>query len=659
MPRSEITPRSSRFVLFASICIVIAALYFAQEVLVPLALAMILSFLLTPLCNWLERRGLGRVPAVLTVVIASLAVVVVIAWVVGFQAYHIAEQLPQYAGNIKEKLDWLPKPGEGVIGKVEKTIKQVTTPTTAPTTGSTTQSTTAPAALQPIIPAVEVPSPVNPAEPALAPTTQPIPVTIVQQTSPFQYLWANASTFLGPLGTAGIVIVFYLFMLLGREDLRDRMIRLIGGGRLTVTTQALDDAATRISRYLMMQSIVNGTYGLTIAVGLWLIGRTVGGIPFPSCFLWGLLCTVLRFIPYIGPWIAAAFPMALSLAVYPHISVFFCVVGLFVIIELISNNFMEPWLYGSSTGMSEVAILVAAVFWTWLWGPIGLLLSTPLTVCLVVIGKYVPQLQFLDILLGDEPVLDPPERVYQRLLALDQEEVMDVVDEYLNERSLEEVFDDILLPAMAMAEQDRHRGRLDDRRQKFIRQSMRDVIEELGDRNRALAVKTAAEDTVKEAKNGATKEKPKRPQVPENCTINILMLPAHDEADEIVGLMLAQLLQLRGYCVVAMSQNALASEMVEAVEKKQANVVVVSALPPAAVSHSRYLCKRLTAKYPSQQLVVGLWTMKGNLERARERITCSKETPIVTNLGDAEDQIYNLVHGLITEATTTTPVKTG
>ncbi len=643
--------------LFASVCIVIAALYFAQDVLIPLALAMIVSFLLTPLCNWLERRGLGRVPAVLTVVIASLLVVVVIAWVVGFQAYHIAEQLPQYAGNIKAKLAWLPKPGEGVIGKVEKTIRQVTTPTTAPTTAATTQATTEPAAaVAPPLP-VTTNNPINPSQVALPPTTQPIPVTIVTDTSPFAYLFANASSFIGPLGTAGIVIIFYLFMLLEREDLRDRMIRLIGGGRLTITTQALDDAATRISRYLMMQSIVNSTYGLTIAIGLWVIGRTVGGVPFPSCFLWGLLCTVLRFIPYIGPWIAAAFPIALALAVYPSINVFFCVLGLFVFIELISNNFMEPWLYGSSTGMSEVAILVAAVFWTWLWGAIGLLLSTPLTVCLVVLGKYVPQLQFLDILLGDEPVLDPPQRVYQRLLALDQEEVMDVVDEYLKEHSLEEVYDKVLLPVMSMAEHDRHRGRLDDRRQKFIRQSMRDTIEELGDRNRAMTVKAAAQETVVEAKDGESKAKPKRPQLPTNCTINVLLLPAHDEADEIIGLMLAQLLELRGYCVFAMSQNALASEMVEAVEAKKANVVVVSALPPAAISHARYLCKRLTAKYPEQQLVVGLWTVKSNLERARERITCSKETPIVTTLGDAEDELYRLVHGLITEATTTTPVK--
>ena len=437
------------------------SIYFAQEVLIPLALAMIVSFLLTPLCSWLERHVFGRVASVLTVVTGSLLVVVVIGWVVGFQIYHIAEQLPQYTDNIKSKLQWLPKPGQGVMGNVEKTIKSVTeTPaTTQSTMPATTQSTAIVAPLPPFLTnKIETP----PTAALTEPTTQPVPVRVVEETSPMELLLGNLGMLLGPLGTAGIVIVFYLFMLLEREDLRDRMIRLIGGGRLTVTTQALDDAATRISRYLMMQSIVNGTYGLAVAIGLWAIGYFFADAPFPSVFLWGLLCAVLRFIPYIGPWIGAAFPIALSLAVFPSIHVFFATVSLFVIIELLSNNFMEPLLYGSSTGMSAVAILVAAVFWTWLWGPIGLLLSTPLTVCLVVIGKYVPQLRFLDIMLGDEPVLNPPERVYQRLLALDQEEVIDVVDDYLKERSIEEVYDDILLPAMAMAEQDRHKGRLDD-----------------------------------------------------------------------------------------------------------------------------------------------------------------------------------------------------
>src|SRR3954453_2419380 len=239
-------------------------------------------------------------------------------------------------------------------------------------------------------------------------------------------------------------------MLLGREDLRDRVIRLIGQGRINVTTQAMDEAATRISRYLIAQCIVNGTYGLAISLGLWLIGLTFGhnSPGFPNWFLWGLLTAILRFIPYIGPWIGAAFPIVLSLAVYHGMGVPLAVVGMFLVIELISNNFMEPWLYGSSTGISTVAILVAAVFWTWLWGPVGLLLSTALTVVLVVMGKYIPPLRFLDILLGDEAPLTPSARVYQRLLALDQEEAMELVRESLQESTLEQLYDEVLLPAL-------------------------------------------------------------------------------------------------------------------------------------------------------------------------------------------------------------------
>jgi hypothetical protein len=469
-------------------------------------------------------------------------------------------------------------------------------------------------------------------------------------------------------------------------------------GQIHVTTTALDDAATRISRYLMAQAIVNGTYGIAIGIGLWAIGYFVGGMSFPSFVLWGLLCAILRFIPYVGPWIAAAFPLTLSLAVYHGFGVFIGVIALFVVIELASNNLMEPMLYGASTGMSTVAILVSAVFWTWLWGAIGLVLATPLTVCLVVIGKYVPQLQFLDILLGDEPVLEPPARVYQRLLALDQEEAAELAEEYLNETgSLERVYDDVLLPALAMAEQDRHKGKIDEEREAFINQSMRDMIDELGDAARVLDeqragqdVKEAAAATVAMAKgqaaapaaatspagngkangNGKPAAKPnvqvsgaatvgaeheranatppgERPMLPQGCTVNVVCLPARDEGDDIANAMLVQLLALRGYCAFGIPVAALASEMVEAVEKRQAHVVVVSALPPGAVSYSRYLCKRLHARYPEMLMAVGLWTLKGDLKKARERITCAAAVQISTTLGDMLDQIHQMVQPII------------
>ena len=232
-----------------------------------------------------------------------------------------------------------------------------------------------------------------------------------------------------PLATAGIVIVFVIFMLLKREDLRDRFIRLAGSRDLPRTTQALDDAARRVGRYLLMQLVVNTTYAIPIGIGLWLIG-------IPNPILWGMLCGLLRFVPYIGPIVAAFFPLALAIAVDPGWTTFLLAGAWFIVVELISNNVVEPWLYGASTGLSPIAIIAAAVFWTWLWGPIGLLLSTPLTVCLVVLGRHVPQLAFLDVILGNEPVLEPPELLYQRLLVGDPNEATERAEEYLREHSL-------------------------------------------------------------------------------------------------------------------------------------------------------------------------------------------------------------------------------
>lgn len=313
-----------------------------------------------------------------------------------------------------------------------------------------------------------------------------------------------------------------------------------------------------------------------------------------------------------------------------------------------------------------------------------MLLATPLTVCLVVLGKYVPQLAFLDVMLGDEPVLSPPERVYQRLLAMDQEEVTDLAREYLEERSLEQAYDDVLMPALAMAEQDRHRGRLDDRRQVFIRHAMRDLIDELGDTQRqrdeqadrddAKNIASEAADAVVNAARGvveaiapksgngkstpaATKpggsvdQNPDEPRIraklPKDCIVNILVLPAHDEADEIAGLMLAQLLEIQGYCAVAESVTKLAGEMVEEVERKSANLVVVSAMPPAAVAHSRYLCKRIHARYPEMGMIVGLWSFKGDLKKATDRITCVGSVSVMSTMREAMDQIHQQVQPLL------------
>jgi hypothetical protein len=429
------------------------------------------------------------------------------------------------------------------------------------------------------------------------------------------------------------------------------MIRLIGHGRLTLTTQALDDAATRISRYLLMQSLINATYGICVGVGLWIIGRSSAEGHFPNVLLWALLAAVLRFIPYLGPIIGAAVPVVLSLAVFNSADVFAATLCMYVGVELVMAQVLEPWLFGSSTGLSVMAILVSAVFWTWLWGPIGLLLATPLTVIVVVLGKYVPQLRFLDVILGDEEVLEPSVRVYQRLLSLDQEEAGELLHDYRKERGLESVYDQVMIPALAMAEKDRHTGQLDTERQAFIRQAMRDLIEELGDaqrvENAATTTAALAEAEVKSDRAPTVVRPSIPPSISKQPTVTVLCLPAHDEADEIVGLMLAQLLDLKGQPAIAASQVSLAGEMLELVQEHQAGAVCISALPPAALSHSRYLCKRLHARFPELPSLVGLWTSKADPKKSLDRLMCNASTHLVTSVGAAIAEIHQMIQPLL------------
>jgi len=664
MPRSQTRPQPSRFVVLAALCILVAALYWAREVMVPLAMAVLLTFLLAPLVIRLQRLGLPRVAAVVLVVAALLCVVLVLGWTVLLQVQDLAEKLPDYKDNIVRKVRDLRGSGSGTVDRAAAAIEEVKQAVAGSATqpATTTQHSPHPPATAATQFAASILPPrqlaQSPAQ-SSTPSTQPLPVRVVPEPpSPVDVLGTYLGALLGPLGTAGIVAVFLIFMLIGREDLRDRIIRLVGEGQLNVTTQALDDAATRISRYLVAQAIVNGSYGAAISLGLWLIGITLADGWFPSFVLWGLLCALLRFIPYIGPWIAAAFPLTLSLAVYPGYSVFFAVAAMFVIVELLSNNFMEPWLYGSSTGMSAVAVVVAAVFWTWLWGPIGLLLSTPLTVCIVVVGKYVPQFRFFDILLGDQPVLSPAQRIYQRLLAMDAEEATDVAEEQLDSSSLEAVYDQVLLPALAMAEHDRHADQLDDRRGLFIRDAVRDIVDELYELELAQAARRAADQTLRLARNqppavadssdnGKTASSPPhRPSLPSDCPVNVVTLPAHDQADEIVGSMLTRLLELRGYRALNVSHNALASEMLDQIEQHHAQLVCVSALPPAAVTHARYLCKRLHERFPQLRKVVGLWTVKTKSQKVRQRIACAGEVVIAVTLQEAIEQISELAQPL-------------
>ena len=662
---------ASRSIVVAAVCVFIAALYFGREVLIPMALATLITFALSPLVQRLEQWRLNRAAATLLVVLLSLSVVAGIGYVVWSQAETVViKEIPQARSNIQKKLGHMWeffKPINRVTGEIKQAVS-VPAPSTQPATtqssaslGSPLMRQEAPGETFAVARPGDVHQLVPPGEQTQLPTTMPgdenaIAVRVVTPQSPLTGMWEYLQSALGPLATTGVVVVLVIFMLLGREDLRDRMIRLFGRGQLNLTTQAIDEAADRITRFLVAQSVVNICYGLAVSGGLWLVGRIFGRSEggFPNVLLWGLLCAILRFIPYVGIWIAGLLPVILSFALFPGNSVFIATVSLFVTFELVVSQFVEPYVYGSSTGMSPLAVLLSAVFWTALWGPIGLLLSTPMTVCLLVLGKYVPQLEFLDILLGDEPVLEPPVRIYQRLIALDQEEASELVQQYLKEKSLEEIYDQILIPALAMAERDRQNEELDDERREFVHKGMRELIEELGEQAaaaRAEAAKAAAA-SVDVASTGATAPPltRARPRLPKDCRVSVLCLPARDEADELAAMMLAQLLSLRGYYAEAISHEVLSGEMLELVEKNKAHIICVSALPPTATSDARYLTKRLRARFAAIPLIVGLWTFKADLDRARKRISHEESVKLVTRLADAQHEIDQLAQQIITAA---------
>ena len=608
MARSDSGVIQSR--MFALWCgvVTVAALYFARDILLPLAMAILLSFLLAPLVKRLEKWGARRVPAVVIVAIVSFGLIATLGYVLALQIYDLGNRLPEYKINIIAKVELLRGTEEELLKAVNKTIETVE---------QKVSHKVAPKDLagEPDIPtsAAQQPHP-----------GAPMPVEIVSDLSLERITQGLLGPIISPLGTAALVVVFVVFMLIERENLRNRVIHLIGSRQLNVATQALDDAASRVSRFLRMQLIVNSAVGCVVAVGLFLIG-------VPNVLVWGMLATILRFVPYVGIWIAAAIPAILAAAVFEGWTRPVLVLALFIGNELITNNVIEPWLYGSSTGISTMGILVSSVFWLWLWGPVGLVMATPLTVCLGVLGRYVPQLSFLDTLLSNEEVLSPDARFYQRLLAMDPEEATDIAEEYLKEHSLGSLYDQVLLPALSLAEQDRHQGDLDESRERFILKAMRELVDELGANARAAAVEALPNHRVDAAHISP------QPQA------SLLCLPARDEADEIAGVMLVQLLAAKGVRVVLASAESLSGEMVAQVSEEAPNVVCVSALPPLAATHARYLCKRLRLKFPHLKIVVGLWQTSGSTKKAQARLLETGIDRFVTTLAEAAEYLSQVV----------------
>jgi predicted PurR-regulated permease PerM len=576
--------------------VVVSCLYWAQTVLVPVALAVFLSFLLTPLVSLLQRRGLRRTPSVIVVVLLAALVLGGVVTLVVTEVTGLAGELPTYTGNIREKVKSLRQMGHGT-DRLEKMIQDITgewkSEPGSPEDGQEAEPTRGPVAVAP----------------------EKLSAVVVQ---PESNAWVSRlPDLLAPvvkvLGGLALALVLVVFMLLKRENLRNRLIRLVGHGRMTVTTKALDDAGQRISRFLLMQLIINASFGLVLALGLLLI-------QVPHALLWGFVAALLRYVPYIGTWVNAGGLIILSLAFFPGWVQPCLVLALLVVLELVTGYVVEPRLFGRSMGVSEVALLVAAAFWAFLWGPIGLVLSSPLTVCLVVLGKYLPQLEFLDVLLGDEPSLDTDIIYYQRLLARDQDEATQLVLAHAKNTPLENVYDGLLVPGLNFVKQDRERDDLTEVDELFILRATREIVEDLGERQVAAAgAANAPAET-----EGTVAPAPRK--------VRILGCPGSGEADRLALEMLRQLLEPARWDMEVLSMDLLSAEVVASAGEKDPAVVCIGALPPGGLARTRYLCKRLRARLPNAKIVVGRWGLKVGLEQNQEQLLEAGADQVETTL---------------------------
>jgi predicted PurR-regulated permease PerM len=582
--------KSPSLFLLPTVVLIIASLFWAQAVLIPVAVSILLTFLLTPVADSLERLGLGRAFSVILIVILAFSFLAAVGWIVTLQLTSVANELPTYRKNIEQKIADIRGAGKGgALEKVQKTAEEVKK---------------------------ELEKKDEPA------TVQPKPREVVvqgEQSSTFWPLPIDIAPMFERLASGGLAIVLVIFMLMEREDLRNRLIRLVGYGRLTTTTRALEEASQRISRYLLMQSIINTSFGIAVGIALYFIG-------LPYALLWGFLAAMLRFIPYVGPWTATIMPSALSLIVFEGWMWTALIIGVFLVLELINNMILEPLLYGESAGVSEVGLLIAVAFWTWLWGPVGLILATPLTVCVVVLSKYVPQLDFINVLMSDEPVMKSDISYYQRLLAGDQDEAEEIVEEYLKIHPMEQIYDEVLIPALNDVKRDFDFGKLDENNQQFIFKATREILEDLNGLNPDASSSPAA--MIKKA------------SPPTTPRVRILGCPVRDEADELALLMCRQLLTPIRYEMEVLADEALTSEVVDQVAEKCPALICIVSLPPGGLAQTRYLCKRLRGRFPDTRIIVGrLGTQTANHQKV---LLASGADKVATNMIELRDQIVQV-----------------
>ncbi len=590
LPRARVpaaeTPDPSGLLGLSVGVVVIAALYLGQHVLVPITLSVLLSFVLAPLVRTLRHLGVPKVLAVMLSVALAFATILLLGALIGTQVADLASNASSYQSTIESKVHNVQA---FATSRADSLIAAITR-----LGGHSAGTASAPAG-----------SPVHGQQHAMPVTIEngaPSPIALLQQ---------FLGPLLAPLETLGIVIVVAIFVLLQQEDLRDRVIRLFGSADLHRTTVAIDDAAHRLSRYFLSQLAVNASFGVVIGIGLAAIG-------VPSPILWGTLGMLLRFVPYIGSFIAGLLPALLAAAVEPGWSMALETVALFVVVEGVVGQAIEPMVYGHSTGLSPAAVIIVAIFWSWLWGPIGLILSTPITLCLVVLGRHVKRLEFLDVLLGDRPALTPIESFYQRMLAGDTDEVLEQAEQLLQSRALSSYYDDVALKALQLAASDFSRGVLPAERLDVIRHAVSELVADLDDHDDADPPESQRRD-----EGVAGLERPERrvAQTPApgydtteqpvpawrgECPV--LCVSGRGPLDEAAALMLAQLMRKHGIGARVISHENVGRNALPAISREGVAMICVSYLEiTGRQTHLRYLLRRLRAQVPGAIVTVGLW----------------------------------------------------
>lgn len=584
-----------RILGIAGIVVIIAGLKFGKDLFVLLALATLLSFILSPLVNLLKKCHLHKVLAVVVVMTLSLGLLGGLIYVIVGQITAISRSLPEYRQNLRSKLSAFNVPFSKTVQDVQDALKDIQVES------------------KPIAPA------------RLPGSDAPVRVEVVEPAPhPLSYLVGAFVPSLGALGNAVALLLLVLFFLVYSGEIRDRVIRLAGTAQGTVASQAISSSITGVVRYIVLQVLVNVAYGTSLGVGLWAFG-------LPNALLWGFTGTLLRFVPYLGSVAASLLPIALSIAVFPGWTRPLWLVGFVIALEAVIANVVEPLVYGRRTGLSPLAIIVSAVFWAWLWGGMGLLISVPLTVCLLALGKHLPQLKFLEVLLGEEPAGDVKVQVYLRLLAHNQVEAAELIEKDSKGKSLVDQYDSLILPVLRMVEADRREGKIDEAKALELIQEIKELAKDAGE---------TAEDSRKKFPHGGPGPAPS-----ESADVMILCLPASDGTDELAGFMLAGLLTLDHFRARSLPASTLAGEKLEVIEQEKADIVVISALPPSNILRARYLYKRLRHRFPDLPILVGIWGI-GDTSVLESRIAPDHKAVILGSMAEARDNLREQVEAV-------------